>query len=68
MQFDLPIERLLQRIATLDRAQCIAELRGLPRPKLDFTDEYLDRQSIEGLRHLLLAAVLTARRHPREAG
>ncbi|NBC11259.1 MAG: hypothetical protein GVY24_05910 [Planctomycetes bacterium] len=68
MRFDLPLERLLQQIASLDRAGCIAELKQLPRPKLDFTDEYLEHHSVEELRHLLTAAILAARRHFREAG
>jgi len=68
MRFDIPIERLLQQIALLDRGGCVTELKRLRRPKLDFTDEYLDHQSVEELRHLLTAAVLAARRHDRKAG
>jgi len=68
MRFDLPLERLLQQIATLDRADCIAALKQLPRPRLDFTDAYLEQQNVDELRHLLTAAVLAARRHYRQTG
>lgn len=65
---DEPIEQLLQRIAGLGREDCVAALRSIRRPRLDFTDQYFEQQSLEGLRHLLMAAVLQARRHRREAG
>jgi hypothetical protein len=50
------------RISSLDRGQVIHELLHFKgRIRLDFTKEYLGRQSIEWLRHVLLAACLKAR-------
>ncbi len=68
MDLHQPIETLLTAVATLDRPGCVRALREVPHLRLDFTDEYLQAQSIEGLRHLLAAAVLQARRHLRDAG
>ncbi|MCX5658999.1 MAG: hypothetical protein NTW19_04665 [Planctomycetota bacterium] len=71
MQLDRPIEALLCEIASLDRTECVEQLRSLPRPAMDFTDEYLAAMSLERLRHTLAAACIQARkpmrRSPREA-
>jgi len=51
-------------IAALGRNELkrrIKNFRG--RFKLDFTEDYLDRLSIDRLRHILLAALITARPH-----
>ena len=58
-----PIDHIIVQISELDRDHCIDELRHVPHLKLDFTEEYLRKQSVESLRHLLLAAVQQARRH-----
>ena len=49
-------------IATLGRSELkmrIKNFRG--RFKLDFTDDYLNKLSVDRLRHILLAAVMNAR-------
>ena len=57
-----PIESILGDIAGLDRQACKRHLRNFTRPRLDFTDEYLDSLSLDSLRHLLFAACEQARR------
>ena len=57
-----PINELINAIHRLDRERCKAELLGFQRPKLDFTEEYLNQMSTEWLRHVLLAAYLQARK------
>lgn len=68
MRLDQSVEALLRWVAGLDRGACMRELHRVPYLTLDFTDEYLDSLPLEQLRHVLLAAVLQARRHTREAG
>ncbi|MFC1780674.1 hypothetical protein ACFLZ8_00230 [Planctomycetota bacterium] len=51
-------------IATLGRSELkkrIINFRG--RFKLDFTEDYLNKLSVDRLRHILLAALLTAKQH-----
>jgi hypothetical protein len=67
MRLDLPIDQLIAFIHRLDREGCINELRALGRPRLDFTDDYLERMSLEQLRHVLMAACLQARKHVRRS-
>jgi len=56
-------------VMTIDADQIVSEIAGMDRPslkqailhfrgrfKLDFTNEFLDRQSVDQLRHILLAA------------
>lgn len=45
-------------------------MKSIERPRLDFTDEYLNAASLDQLRHILVAAVIQARKHipPRKAG
>ena len=55
-------ERAATSIAALQRPELkkrIKNFRG--RFKLDFTDDYLDRISIDRLRHILLAALINAK-------
>lgn len=59
------IDELLCEIASLNREACVEELRALPRPVLDFTDEYLASMTLERLRHTLAAACLQARKSAR---
>lgn len=63
MNLNVSLEQIVHQAASLDRNDCIAELRNLPHLKLDFNDEFLQQQSVEKLRHILVAASLQARRH-----
>jgi len=55
-------ERSAVTIATLSREELKNQIKGFQgAPKLDFTDDYLDRISLDRLRHILLAVVLTCR-------
>jgi len=57
-------ERSAVTIATLSREELKNQIKGFQgAPKLDFTDDYLDRISLDRLRHILLAVVLTCRPH-----
>ena len=48
-------------IATLGRNELTRKIRNFHgRFKLDFTDEYLNKLSVERLRHILLAALINA--------
>jgi hypothetical protein len=58
-------EQMAAALADLGREDLkkrIRDFRG--RFKLDFTDDYLDGLSLERLRHLLLAALITAKAEP----
>jgi hypothetical protein len=51
-------------IATLDRDEVKSRLKHFKgRFRLDFTDDYLDKLSVDRLRHILLAALITAKSH-----
>lgn len=63
MQFDLPPDQLLTMIAEMDRTVCIEQLRHLPHIRTDFSDSFLDNQSDDQLRHILLAAAIREHRH-----
>lgn len=65
MSVDVPIEQLIDQIADMDRDDCIIHLRMFEQPMLDFSREYLNQQSEEQLRHILLAACLQARKKNR---
>jgi hypothetical protein len=57
-------ERDATSIAALGRHELerrIKNFRG--RFRLDFTEDYLNRLSVDRLRHILLAAVINARPH-----
>ncbi len=56
------VDRLITDVFQFDHARCKAELARISRPKLDFTEEYLDTMSVERLRHVLVAAYLQAQR------
>jgi hypothetical protein len=62
MTIDQPIEMLLRQIYDMDRDACIAELRAYKAIPLDFSPEYLESKSIEWLRHVLAAAIITTRK------
>jgi hypothetical protein len=51
-------------IAALGRNELKRRIRGFRgRFKLDFTEDYLETLSVDRLRHILLAALVNARRH-----
>ena len=55
------VEKTTVTIASLGKNELKKRIRDFHgRFKLDFTDEYLSKLSIERLRHILLAAVLNA--------
>jgi len=57
-------EREATSIAALGRHELERRIRNFKgRFKLDFTHEYLSELSVDRLRHILLAALLTARGH-----
>jgi len=54
-------EKTATSIASLNKDQLktrIKNFHGLPR--LDFTETFLDKQSVDRLRHILLAALLNS--------
>ncbi len=62
MRLDRPIQETLVEIYGMERETCLAALRSIERPRLDFTDEFLAASSTEQLKHILAAAVLQARK------
>ncbi len=58
-----PIHELIQKVGSFDREACVAHLRQLRRPKIDFSEEFLHSQSLDRLRHIVMAALLQARKH-----
>ena len=67
LKFDGPMEPIILIINSLDREGCISELRQLPYLKLDFSDEFLAEQTLDSLRHILMAAFQQAKRHRQSA-
>jgi hypothetical protein len=64
---DDQIDALIVLVAGLDRAAVSQHIQAYPaRFPIDFTDEYLDRQPTERLKHLLVAMCLTHKQMPRE--
>ena len=54
-------EQTATSIAALDRDELKRRIRNFKgRFKLDFTDDYLDRLNVDRLRHILLAALVSA--------
>ena len=54
-------ERTATSIAALDRDELKRRIRNFKgRFKLDFTDDYLDKLNVDRLRHILLAALVSA--------
>jgi hypothetical protein len=57
------VEKMIARIAGMDRKALVEHLKGLECPfDLDFTEDFLGSVSLERLRHIALAATLHARR------
>ena len=56
------IERQVNSISALGRKELKKRIKNFPgRFKMDFTDDYLNRISVERLRHILLAALITSK-------
>jgi len=57
-------EQTATSIASLGRAELKRRIRNFRgRFKLDFTEDYLNRLSVDRLRHILLAALINAKVH-----
>lgn len=57
-------EREATSIATLGRHELERRIRNFRgRFKLDFTPDYLSKLSVDRLRHILLAALMTSKGH-----
>jgi hypothetical protein len=55
-------EHTASSIGTLGREELKKRIKGFRGGfRLDFTDDYLDHASVERLRHILMAALITAR-------
>ena len=52
-------DKLASSIAALSKSELKNRLRNFQGIRLDFTDKYLDGQSTDRLRHILLAAMTT---------
>jgi len=58
------VERQVTSVAALDRDELKKRIRNFRgRFKLDFTEDYLNKISVDRLRHILLAALINAKRH-----
>ncbi|MFC1738408.1 hypothetical protein ACFL1G_05070 [Planctomycetota bacterium] len=57
-------ERTATSIAVLGRNELEKRIRNFKgRFKLDFSEDYLNKLSVDRLRHILLAALINARAH-----
>ncbi|QNN24234.1 hypothetical protein HED60_18810 [Planctomycetales bacterium ZRK34] len=56
------VHQLVQQIHGMSRTQCIDALTHFDGIPLDFTEPFLQRMSVERLRHILLAAMITVDR------
>lgn len=63
MQISAPLPELTRQIERFDKASCIRELHDVPHLHLDFSDDFLDAMPLEAVRHVLMAAILQARKH-----
>jgi hypothetical protein len=58
------VDRQVTSIAALGRDELKKRIRNFRgRFKLDFTEDYLNKISVERLRHILLAALITTKTH-----
>jgi len=55
-------EELASSIASLSKSEVKRRLKNFKGMRLDFTDKYLNSQSTDKLRHMLLAAMTTRMR------
>jgi hypothetical protein len=58
------IDELIRDVQTMDRDGCMTQLRQIGRPRIDFTDEFLNSLSLDRLRHVVVAAFLQSRKRP----
>ena len=57
-------EKAATTIATLNRVQLKEQIKNFRGSfKLDFSEEYLEKTSVDRLRHILLAAMVNAKAH-----
>jgi len=57
-------EQTATSVAALERPELKKRIRNFKgRFKLDFSDDYLNKLSVDRLRHILLAALINAKRH-----
>ena len=58
------VERTATSIAVLGRNELKKRIKNFKgRFRMDFTEDYLNRTSVDRLRHILLAALINARTH-----
>jgi hypothetical protein len=58
------LDRIATSIATLGKDEVKSRIKHFKgRFRLDFSEEYLDKLSVDRLRHILLAALITAKSH-----
>ncbi|MBW7991131.1 MAG: hypothetical protein FVQ84_14100 [Planctomycetes bacterium] len=58
------VDRQVTSVAVLGRDELKRRIRNFRgRFKLDFTEDYLNRISVDRLRHILLAALINAKTH-----
>ena len=58
------VERQVTSVAALGRDELKRRIRNFRgRFKLDFTEDYLNKISVDRLRHILLAALINAKMH-----
>lgn len=61
MSFSLSFEKECTKIASMSKSEIIKRLLHFDGPiKLDFTKDFLEALSLDRLRHIMLAAVITA--------
>jgi len=58
------VEKQVTSVAALGRDELKRRIRNFQgRFKLDFTEDYLNKISVDRLRHILLAALINAKTH-----
>ena len=63
MHSEFSFEQSCLAIVAMDKEEVIMQLLSFQGPlKLDFTQEYLESLAVDRLRHILLAAMVTANR------
>ena len=63
MMPDISFEQYCAYVTSLGKKELLDHLISFDGPKwMDFTEDFLKKQTIEKLRHILLAAVVTAKR------
>ncbi|MEN6307705.1 MAG: hypothetical protein ABFD91_08115 [Anaerohalosphaeraceae bacterium] len=56
---NMDFEKMCCDVAAMSKREVKTQLLHFPgRLKLDFTEDYLDEQTVERLRHILLAALM----------